>query len=155
MTTIIPLSESPVHISDCIWTLCLICLSMNYIQNTMYDRRPLISLYFVGSSPCNAATFPCLNLFDGFQVAFGLNFKMLTLAYKSLHCWFLSLGLHLPLNLPWLTSLWTFGWSSNFWKKPSSFPPQVLDSCLLFSVLEGSLPFHPSPISYCPSGLSF
>lgn len=96
----------------------------------MYYKTIHFTLYFVGSIPYKAATFPCLNLFDGFQALFRLSFKIRGEVYKSLQFdSSLPTRLHLPLHLPWVTSLWPFGSSLNLWKKPSSFPPQVLDSC--------------------------
>lgn len=103
------------------------------------------TLYSVGSIPCKAArTFPCLSLFDGFQIAFRLNFKTLKDANPCI-IWFFSLRFHLPFCLPWLTSLWSLASSFNLWKKPSSFSPQGLDSCCSH-FLEGSPSSSPSPL---------
>lgn len=109
------------------------------LQHTMYYKTIHFTLYFVGSIPYKAATFPCLNLFDGFQALFRLSFEIRGEVYKSSQFdSSLPTRLHLPLHLLWVTSLWPFGSSLNLWKKPSSFPSQVFDSCCSGS---GVLPF--------------
>lgn len=100
----------------CLFCTCLIpsgCYcshnSIPELQHTMYYQTFHFTLYFVGSIPYKAATFPCLNLFDAFQAAFRLNFKIGGEVCKSLWCdSSLTPGLHLPLHFPQLTSLGPF-----------------------------------------------
>lgn len=115
----IPLSESPLHIADPVWMLLL---TYFYTWTTAYNlSRRCTSLYFRRSIPYKAATmFLCLNLFNGFQVAFRPNFKMVRQVYKFLYCLLLSSD---------FTFLYISPGSFHFdllWKKPSSFPSQGL-----------------------------